>query len=265
MFSVYRCDTITLPRNSIFVPREWGFYFLVKTHSPSLHSLGMLKNCVAAKGALRFSRVASAARFLFSQKRAVKSIEREGKAMKKIVALILALSMVFALCGCGGRNDTDVVGTEKDNSDPVPPQETNDSKDNKPKEEISEVIYDKDGIYIEYRGIYYDSRDGWISRDWMINLYIENNTDRDISTVVSELVCNGKYSLNMSNGLNKITSKTVFLSSVKYSNIINTDELKKYGIKHLDTVDVKLEIKDGSFSEVIATIPLSLVVDLDLP
>ena len=197
--------------------------------------------------------------------------EREDEGMKKIVALILALSMVFALGGCGKEQSAtqtkkESVVSENSENHSSPTDNTKEAdKKNSQKEDISEVIYDKDGIYIEYRGIYYDSRDGWISSDWMINLYIENNTSEDINTIISGLVCNGKYSLNMSNGLNTISTNTVFLSSAKYSNIIDTDELKKYGVNHLDTVDVTLEIKKDSFKTEIATIPLSLVVDLDLP
>ena len=55
--------------------------------------------------------------FCFSRKmRGERKDEREGEGMKKVVALILALSMVFALCACGeqttSNSDNQVANTE---------------------------------------------------------------------------------------------------------------------------------------------------------
>ena len=80
-----------LPRKSISVPREWCFYYLVKTHSPSLHSLGMLKNCVAAKGALRFSCVVpfGAAHFF------VGGMSMDWNILRSAVALLFSMYSFF--------------------------------------------------------------------------------------------------------------------------------------------------------------------------
>ena len=59
------------------------------------------------RGYAFFARGFGCALFIFPKARGEKEKERESEGMKKIVALILALSMVFALCGCGNSSKKD--------------------------------------------------------------------------------------------------------------------------------------------------------------
>ena len=52
--------------------------------------------------------------------------------------------------------------------------------------ETSQVLLDQDGIYVEYRGIVEHSSDSWI-----VNLYVENNTQNDFYLSLRNVVING--------------------------------------------------------------------------
>ncbi|WP_294689041.1 hypothetical protein, partial [uncultured Faecalicoccus sp.] len=86
--------------------------------------------------------------------------------MKKISNLFIMLIMMLSLTACS-------VSSSKNENTAVTASKVTDEKENETVEE-KKVLFDGNNIFVEYRGIEEYSSDSWI-----INLYVENNTDSD--------------------------------------------------------------------------------------
>ena len=182
--------------------------------------------------------------------------------MKRIISIILLLMFVF------GLSVTAYAASSKTAADFDPSEYTVDDLllidkaiwEAIPKTPTGEVLYDDKGIYIEYKGIYEYSKSSWI-----VDLYIENNTEEDVYVTLMNGRCN-RFDTGFSNNGNKIIADSVYRASAKYQFIIDIDDLKIYDIDHLNSVDFNLDISTAWIGgDQIANVPVKLVVDMDLP
>ena len=96
--------------------------------------------------------------------------------------------------------------------------------------ETSQVLLDQDGIYVEYRGIVEHSSDSWI-----VNLYVENNTQNDFYLSLRNVVINGCY-CSLSNSGTTIQTGSKYLAEPNFNFVLDTDKLSAYGISEITAV-----------------------------
>lgn len=127
-----------------------------------------------------------------------------------------------------------------------------------PKTLGNQVLYDENGLYIECRGIYTYSKSSYI-----VDLYIDNLLGEDIYVSLRNGRAN-RFTISFSNNGNTIKNDSIYLASANFDYIIDTDELKKYGVTNLDRVDFDLIVKTGGmFGDIIVELPIR--IDVDIP
>lgn len=166
--------------------------------------------------------------------------------MKKVVSLILAMSLVFALYGCGqSNNNTNANSDITVESSASLPEEgsanvTVSVSTPRPTEKPVEIpLLEMNDVYVEYRGIFEYS-----SQSWIVNLYIENNRNTEIYVDLDDFLVNGYY-VPLRNNNNSITASSKYLAGPSFQYIINTDLLNQYGIKTIESIEFVLKIKEG--------------------
>lgn len=129
-----------------------------------------------------------------------------------------------------------------------------------PKTPEGEVLYDQDGLYIEYRGIYEHSHSKWI-----INLYVDNATGDDKTLLLTDVRAN-RYNISVGNNGKTIVDDSVYLSSANYGYVIDIDDLAMYNIETLNRIDFTLGIRNGGLlGDIIADLPISINMEMTLP
>ena len=110
-------------------------------------------------------------------------------------------------------------------------------------EGLQEVLIDKDGYYVEYRGIEEKSED-----EYIINLYMENNTDEDLNYVFDETSING-FDIIVRNSYIKIPSKSKHLTIPNYEMIIDKEDLAAYNINEIEDFNCIFKVMSEDLSE----------------
>ena len=100
----------------------------------------------------------------------------------------------------------------------------------------ADVLYDQDGIYIEYHGLEYDST----FNNTMLNILIRNNTGYDLIFKLDGINLNNAK-VSTSNGRIEVENNTLFLTAPNYSMLIDTDDLAAYGFDTISSIDAPLE------------------------
>ena len=121
-------------------------------------------------------------------------------------------------------------------------------------DEDENVLYNENGIYIEYRGIVHYSKDSWI-----FNIYVENSSGKELFMTTKKLRIN-RFAMGFSNNGAKISDGTIYLSSPNFRFILDTDDLKEYGISAIEKIEFNLGIyEESEFSgEAIAELPITI-------
>ena len=118
--------------------------------------------------------------------------------------------------------------------------------------ETSQVLLDQDGIYVEYRGIVEHSSDSWI-----VNLYVENNTQNDFYLSLRNVVINGCY-CSLSNSGTTIQTGSKYLAEPNFNFVLDTDKLSAYGISEITDIDFDINISTEMFGDEILNSPASI-------
>ena len=97
------------------------------------------------------------------------------------------------------------------------------------------VLYDKDGVQIEYFGLVEDS----LTESTMLDLLITNNSSHDMTFKLDGInVNNAKVST--SNGYITVEKNTMFRTVPNFSMIVDINDLRAYGISTIETIDIPL-------------------------
>ena len=173
--------------------------------------------------------------------------------MKKIVAIALVVCMLLSTC---------VVYAVDFDPSKYTVEELEDIQriiaKYLPKTLGNQVLYDENGLYIEYRGIYIYSESSLI-----VDLYIDNLLGEDIYVSLWNGRAN-RFAINFSNNGNTIKNDSIYLASANFEYIIRVDDLMKYGVTNLDRVDFDLIVKTGGmFGDTIIELPIK--IDADIP
>ena len=126
--------------------------------------------------------------------------------------------------------------------------------ENNAEDDSKAVLYNENGICIEFKGI-----DHYSKSNWLINLYIENNYGEEISVLLNDGRAN-RFAIEFSNGFTTIGDDSVYLAKPNFDFLIKIDDLNEYGISTLETLDFNLVIKKGGWltGEKIAEVPVTL-------
>lgn len=119
------------------------------------------------------------------------------------------------------------------------------------------VLLDEDGVHVEFRGI-----EEYSSSSYIVDLYIENNTDSAIYVSIRDGLVNN-YSIGFANNGNTIEAGAKYLASANFDYIIDVDDLEAYGITTIENLDFNLYISTEMFGDVISETPVSLNVSVD--
>ena len=121
-------------------------------------------------------------------------------------------------------------------------------------EEDKNVLYNENGIYIEYRGIAHYSR-----KSWIVNIYVDNSSGKDIYVDTNNVRIN-RFAIGLSNDGARITDGSIYLANPNYDFIINVEDIKEYGISAIEKIEFDLRIYEGSWisGEQIAEVPITL-------
>lgn len=104
------------------------------------------------------------------------------------------------------------------------------------------VIYDKDGLYIEYRGLVQAS-----DKKAQLSLYFDNMTGEDLFISLDNLRLN-RNNFSAGNTAIELLDDTSYLVGPNYNNVIDIDDLKAYGITSIESVAFELEVHTGGWA-----------------
>lgn len=139
--------------------------------------------------------------------------------MKRILAIILSLSMIFALVGCGSSEPT-----------------TTDNKVEKTSAFKEEVIIDNEMVTFKVTGA--PKEDGIWGQ--LIDVYLENKTDKTLMYSLENVSVNGYmvnvlFATEVSGNKKENTSITIF-----------SDDLDKNKIDKIETITFTLRVYDAN-------------------
>lgn len=123
----------------------------------------------------------------------------------------------------------------------------------------NQVLYDENGLYVEYRGIYFHSENSWI-----INLYVDNLFGKDVYVSLRNGRVNRVNTVFGNSGYT-IKNDSIFLASTTFSYIINVEKIKEYGFTNLDRINFDLLIKSGGINgDTIIEMPITINTDIPI-
>ena len=185
--------------------------------------------------------------------------------MKKLLAIVLCVSM-FMVAGCGGSSEKTASGdssteTVKSENQSEAYSET-ESEETSAEEETEEdttvetvVLLDENDIYVEYRGLAEYS-----STSWLVNLYIENNSDVEIYVSLRNVLVND-CKVSIANNSATIQPESKYLVEPNFDFVLDIEDVVLYGLSNIDTIEYDLEIStDILGTDIIA----ETQVDLDV-
>lgn len=176
---------------------------------------------------------------------------------KTILTLALLLGLTIGMTGCSSNsnntndNTTKNVTTNNQNKSKKKSESTNSHSSESHDEK--QVLYDKDNIYVEYRGL---------SKDGNLNFYIENKTDNELCMDVDNLIING-WSIEAANGMADITPQSKYLTEQHNDFAIDEDDLEECDIDVIESIKFEFQIMDSSW-DTIETIPVDLKTNIKL-
>lgn len=115
-------------------------------------------------------------------------------------------------------------------------------------QEINDVWFDSDDIYIEFRGLEEES-----SSKWIVSLYVENNRDSEIYLFLKGNRLNNCVVSLANNGIT-IPAGSKYLSVPKYNFIVDIEEIAEYGLTSITQFDSTLNICTDFFGDTIADV-----------
>ena len=128
-----------------------------------------------------------------------------------------------------------------------------------PKTPKGEVLYNEDGVYVEFRGIYKHS-----SSKYIVDLYIENTKGEEISFALWYFRVN-RATISLGNSGDTLEDDCIYLTSANYRLIIDTSDLELYGIDTISRLDFTLVLKKGDVhGEIFVEQPFTLNLDCPL-
>lgn len=155
--------------------------------------------------------------------------------MKKKQSTIIAAIMLGMVVCTGWNTSEKVLASSTVETD-------NDAK----------VIFDQDGIYVEYRGI-----EEYSSQSWIINLYVENNTQNDFYLSLRDVLVNGNI-ISIANNGQTIQTGSKYLSQPNFDMVLDTDKLAAYGISEVNDIGFEIYVATEMFGDEIVTTPFSI-------
>ena len=178
--------------------------------------------------------------------------------MKRILAILLICVLAIGITSCGNNTKQQESSSETESAEVTTNEVQTDSEKTETvretEENISIPLLDED-VYVEYRGIYEYS-----DQSWIINLYLENNMDREVYLDLDDVLVNG-YCISLANGNKSIPAGSKYLASTNFDYIINTEDLSAYGITEIKTLDFNLRIKDDWAGDSIYETPVNIDVN----
>ena len=128
------------------------------------------------------------------------------------------------------------------------------------KTEEGTVLYDDNGIYIEYRGLYKCS----YSRDIGINLFIQNNSGKPfLYYLATDEYVNKAYMDFRGAGIYEIHDGTMLMTKTVDQFLIRFDALKEWGVTTIQNIEFTIDftVLVGNWRETYCTVPVSLTLD----
>ena len=178
--------------------------------------------------------------------------------MKRILSILLTCMFIIGITACGNNTKQQESSSETESVEVTTNEVQIDSKETETvretEENISMPLLDED-VYVEYRGIYEYS-----DQSWIINLYLENNTDCEIYLDLDDVLVNG-YCISLANGNKSIPAGSKYLASTNFDYIIDTADLSAYGITEIETLAFNLRIKDDWAGNSIYETPVNIDVN----
>ena len=179
--------------------------------------------------------------------------------MKKLIAILLAMMLVFSMAACGASEET----PENTSADPVAtePQETQDNQEEEdptepeePEAELPEfsteatieetVLYDENDVRITATELTYNSYSA------ELGLVIENNSNKDLSFIANSV----GYSCNSVNGYmipDGYLNCDVAAGKKASDNItLSLDQLMLYGIFEIADLEIGFDISDDDYNHI---------------
>ncbi len=174
--------------------------------------------------------------------------------MKKFVVSLLAASLIFSCCGCGGESggssaaDSSVASEAVGAVDETSPEETVDRSQFKIKSFNTEptieetVLVDENGVKITATGLEYSDYEA------IVHLKIENNTDVDIN-----VYSNTGESINDFMTFTYLNCDVPSKETVEDGIDFDYDELESYGIYEIATMGIRFTVEDDDHNEIVET------------
>lgn len=182
--------------------------------------------------------------------------------MKRICNLLLCTVLSFGMIGCSSDlNDSSKTKNDnasnqvKENASNQTSNETESKAEDKQKEKTKEILLNESGYLIEFRGI-----EEYSSESWIVNLYVENNTDSEICVSLNEINVDG-YSIKIANNGNSIQPGTKYLAEPLFDYVLNVEDLKAYEMTELKELNFTLWIGTSLFGDTIVEKPVTLTIN----
>lgn len=125
------------------------------------------------------------------------------------------------------------------------------------KTEEGTVLYDENGIYVEYRGLYQEPYDDGIG----VNLFIQNNSGKYLTFDLQDYTAVNKATMAFWNGINIWLHDGIMHMTKPHNEwYLNFDDLKEWGFTTIQSIDFTIYVCDEDWITY-CSIPVSLTLD----
>lgn len=172
--------------------------------------------------------------------------------MKKLLAFLMAACMMLGVAGALAEVDFDPAAyAEAELREIVSKINLHlDALQIKP----GDVLYDKDGVYVEFRGM-----EEYYSSGYYLKIFVRNDTDEKVNLYLSKAYVD-RAILSRSNADASIDPHALYVSSTgNHCFILYTDVLEDYGIEHGTNFESSFILTVGEEKH---EFDLNLVVDM---
>ena len=124
------------------------------------------------------------------------------------------------------------------------------------KTEEGTVLYDENGIYVEYRGLYPEPHDEGIG----VNVFIQNNSGKYLTFAIGGETVN-KATMGFWNSMNIwLHDGTMHMTKPEREWFMDFNDLKEWDFTTIQSIDFTISVRDKDWNEY-CRIPVSLTLD----
>lgn len=186
----------------------------------------------------------------------------------KFYSVLLMGTLFLSLIGCNDNSEKQYtqavnISTSKETNEDIIKSDAPSSEEYKTNETLSEeetqTVLNNEDVLVEYRGI-----SEYSSTSWVINLYVENKTEKELYVSVNDAIVND-YNITIANSNQSIPAGSKYLARPNFDYIIDTEKLVDCGIEKMTNISFTIDIREDRIGEDIYEEKVSSTLSKDVP